>query len=226
MLNQVQNSPPQLVAVMVKWSSVISASKRSLATCRFLDWNYFDPHAHHFWRWQPAYAVFGHRIWPLAARARHHCADCANGAAVNNLSGSRATWFQSMDLSTPSFHRIAPDIFTWSLLFYHRAHLFSDARHAQRLRKTIHRRSADDAMVTSVDPCPGGIKKAASFFSSITTPVSKHYFQTGFDDEKAMLDSNLAMGWVRTGERFAAWKRHHPYAQQVFRFYRDVKAMA
>lgn len=62
-----------------------------------------------------------------------------------------------------------------------------------------------------------GMVEVTEYYNTILD----HYFMTGAEGEKAMIDQGLAgPGWVRTGESFLGWNlRTNPEASNVCRFY-------
>ncbi len=142
---------------------------------------------------------------------------------IRNLSGSRYH-ISISGLGHTFLAPHAPDVFTWSLLFF-QAHLHNDVAARERLAslKSIEG-GAQERVVTSV---------TYPWWYQDETPVVeyfhagiKHYFMTAIAGEIASLDQNPAWGWARTGEQFIAWRESaSKTGAPLFRFYHDARGV-
>jgi predicted dienelactone hydrolase len=99
----------------------------------------------------------------------------------------------------------APDIFTWSVIFF-AAHAQDDrTARAQIARMVSVRGGGDDRLIidyTAPAALSAGERDTIEFYATSL----KHYFETAEPAEAAMLDAGIIVpGWVRTGFDFKSW---------------------
>lgn len=115
----------------------------------------------------------------------------------------------------------APDIFTWSLLFYD-AHLFGDAAARTKLASVQSvTGNAPDTVLSAVTQ-PWWFQDEVGVIEYYHAGLN-HYFMTAIEGEKQYLDADPKLGWARTGQGFIAWRDTAATGAQVFRFYHDAR---
>ena len=99
----------------------------------------------------------------------------------------------------------APDIFTWSLIFF-AAHAQDDRiARAQIARMVSVRGGGDDRLIIDYT-APAALSAGERVTIEYYAESLKHYFETAEPAEAAMLDAGvLVPGWVRTGFDFKSW---------------------
>jgi predicted dienelactone hydrolase len=99
----------------------------------------------------------------------------------------------------------APDIFTWSLLFF-AAHVQDDRiALAQIARMVSVRGGGDDRLILDYS-APAALNLGERVTVEFYNASLKHYFITAEPAEVAMLDAGIIVpGWVRTGFDFKSW---------------------
>ena len=99
----------------------------------------------------------------------------------------------------------APDIFTWSLIFF-AAHAQDDRiARAQIARMVSVRGGGDDRLIIDYT-APAALSAGERVTIEYYAASLKHYFETAEPAEAAELDAGIIVpGWVRTGFDFKSW---------------------
>jgi predicted dienelactone hydrolase len=141
---------------------------------------------------------------------------------IRNLSGSKYhVSIQGLGHGLEKEH--APDILTWSLLFY-RAHLFNDIAARTQIASLQSVTGGAPERVVTNDTKPWWYQDEVEVVEYFNAAI-KHYFMTGIVGEVAMLDNNPSLGWARTGQKFIGWRESASTGTRVFRFYHDARGV-